>query len=64
MHSGLIETSIALVGVGFGLGGLARLRRLPGRGPGDQLSAWGLIVCGLILAAHGVFAWRGWIDWP
>lgn len=64
MHPGLIEMAIALIGVGFGLGGLARLRTKPSRGPGDTLSAIGLIVCGLLLALHGVFAWQGWIDWP
>lgn len=64
MHLGLIEAAIALLGIGFGLGGLARIRSRGERGPGDRLSCWGLILCGVFLALHGLFAWQGWIDWP
>lgn len=64
MHPGLIETAVALIGLGFGLGGLARFKQKGSRGAADLISAWGLVVCGLFLAVHGVFAWQGWIDWP
>lgn len=47
------EVVIAGLGVAFGLGGLARLRTKPERGPGDGASSWGLIVTGSILVIHG-----------
>ena len=53
------EIAIAAVGVGFGLGGLARRRQHPSRGPGDRLTAWGLIVSGLVLVAHGAATLAG-----
>lgn len=43
-----------LLGLGFGLGGIARLRRgAPSRGPGDRLSSVGLVLFGLLLALTG-----------
>lgn len=53
---GLIEFVIAGLGVGFGLGGLARIRAKGERGPGDRLTCWGLIGTGTLLMIHGL-AW-------
>lgn len=54
---GFIEIVAGGLGVAFGLGGLARLRRHPPRGPGDRASAVGLIIFGVLLVLMGAFQW-------
>lgn len=55
---GFVKLCVGLLGIGFGLGALARRAHgKPSRGPGDLLSACALMVFGAILVISGSSTW-------
>lgn len=57
---GLSEAAVGLAGVGWAIGLLGALRSRPPRFDGERGTVWGLLICGVGLALHGVSWATGW----